>query len=415
MNFLRCSMNEPANANILLVTRPCRPVIFCPYRTSSMVKLELLLCISLAFLCFPRAGNAGDSFLGHTWGKLARNNRLVIGYLGGSITEGAGASDASRTSWRALTTDWFKRRFPQADISEANAAIGGTGSELGAFRCQRDLICKKPDLVFVEFAVNDSKSPEAKVVASMEGIVRQILAGNPEIDIVFVYTTMRDAEKYSEGEELRSVSYHQRVAGHYGIPSINVGKALRTAILEGRATWESMTKDGTHPLDAGYSLYAGKVCEFLEAHIGDMPPPAKSALPRALSENPMETAKMLDGWSANAPGWNREDISLANRFPHRITSCVPGTELTVPFSGSVIGVYWLVARDSGNIEYSIDGGPLRTVSSWDQYALQFDRANYRILEDGLPQGQHLLMLRVSETKAEQSAGNWIRIGAFLSR
>lgn len=229
MNSLRYSMNEPGSAHILLVTKPSRSVIFCPYRTSSMVKFHRLLCISLAFLCFQHAGNAEDSFLGHTWGKLTRNHRLVIGYFGGSITEGAGASDASRTSWRALTTDWFKRRFPQADISEVNAAIGGTGSELGAFRCHQDLICKKPDLVFVEFAVNDSKSPEAKVVASMEGIVRQIWAEDPEIDIVFVYTTMRGAEKYSEGEELRSVSYHQRVADHYGIPSINVGKALRTA------------------------------------------------------------------------------------------------------------------------------------------------------------------------------------------
>ena len=117
--------------------------------------------------------------LGRTFAKLANKKQLTIGYFGGSITAGAGASNAAKTSWRARTTAWFKEHFPEAAITEVNAAIGGTGSDLGAFRCANDLLTKDPDLVFIEFAVNDGGTPELRVKRSMEGVVRQILTSNP--------------------------------------------------------------------------------------------------------------------------------------------------------------------------------------------------------------------------------------------
>ena len=34
--------------------------------------------------------------------------------------------------------------------------MGGTGSDLGVFRLQHDVLRQRPDLVFIEFAVNDA-------------------------------------------------------------------------------------------------------------------------------------------------------------------------------------------------------------------------------------------------------------------
>lgn len=39
-----------------------------------------------------------------------------------------------------------------------DAAIGGTGSQLGAFRLKRDVSRFHPDLVFLDFTVNDFPS-----------------------------------------------------------------------------------------------------------------------------------------------------------------------------------------------------------------------------------------------------------------
>jgi hypothetical protein len=53
------------------------------------------------------------------------------------------------------------------------------------------------------------------------------------------------------------------------------------------------------------------------------------------------------------------------------------------------------------------------VSSWDKYALHFNRAHYALLADDLAPQKHKLTLQISPEKDEQSQGTAIRIGAFL--
>jgi lysophospholipase L1-like esterase len=352
--------------------------------------------------------------LGRSVARLKKDKALKIGYFGGSITAGAGASNAAKTSWRALTTLWFKDRFPDAAITEINAAIGGTGSDLGAFRCQTDLLKHDPDLVFVEFAVNDGGGGELRVKRSMEGIVRQIWLANPYADVVFIYTTTKSLfPAYAKGELPKAVGYHQEVARHYGIPEINVGRVMAERIIKGDDSWETLTTDGVHPNDAGYALYMETIKAFLESHLSDPAGPALIDLPDPLTKDPFCGAHFEDATTLSAPGWKKEDKSLGGHYPHYIAASEPGTELVQRFSGTTIGVYWLIAPDSGDIEWSIDDGKPRRLSSWDKYALKYARANYAILADDLSSGEHTLKITVLGEKNAQSKGTWIRIGAFL--
>ena len=89
--------------------------------------------------------------MGNVLKKLRDGQPVKIAYLGGSITAAKG--------WRIKTREWFSQEFPKAKVSEIHAAIGGTGSNLGVYRVQRDALKYKPDLLFVEFAVNDGGAP----------------------------------------------------------------------------------------------------------------------------------------------------------------------------------------------------------------------------------------------------------------
>lgn len=91
--------------------------------------------------------------LNNTYFMLTIRKSLCIGYFGGSITEGGLLQD--ETAWHALTTSWFKEKYMDCKIRSVQAAIGGTGSDLGIFRCDSDLLSHKPDLIFIEFVVND--------------------------------------------------------------------------------------------------------------------------------------------------------------------------------------------------------------------------------------------------------------------
>ena len=89
--------------------------------------------------------------------KLSQGKEVVIAAIGGSITEGAGASKQEEC-YVSRFVDGLRTRYPEADIKFVNAGIGGTPSTLGVMRYERDVtevLGQNPDLVLVEFAVND--------------------------------------------------------------------------------------------------------------------------------------------------------------------------------------------------------------------------------------------------------------------
>ena len=145
-----------------------------------------------------------------------------------------------------------------------------------------------------------------------------------------------------------------------------------------------------------------------------MPAPLYDALPlsaRLIDAYPLTDLRAQPDTSIEH-GWSQLFFHLCGRWPTTIGANQPGAELSFEFEGSNLGVYWMMASDSGDIDYCIDGGEWQHMSSWDHYCLRFARANFHMLARDLPAGKHTAVLRVSDVKNEQSAGRWVRIGAF---
>jgi len=210
--------------------------------------------------CRPRGG------LPNFFVKLEAGAEVRIAYLGGSIT--------AQPGWRPKTLRWFQDQYPKAKVSEINAAIGGTGSDLGVFRLERDVLRHNPDQVFVEFAVNDGGAAPEDIYRTMEGIVRQTWRADPAADICFVYTLVAGfVPTLQEGKFPRAASAMEKLADHYGIPSIHMGMEVARLAKEGKLVWaapkpktdaekEAMkdklifAADGVHPYtDTGHQLY----------------------------------------------------------------------------------------------------------------------------------------------------------------
>jgi hypothetical protein len=220
------------------------------------------------------------------------------------------------------------------------------------------------------------------------------------------------AEFYDRGELPPTVRLHQQVAAHYRIPGLNMGRAIWEEIHAGKAAWQEMLPDNTHPSDAGMAIYAAQIREFLEEHRKDAASGAR-ALPPPLTVDPLEDAHMVEVTDVETAGWKRDDETAARFFPHSIAASVPGTELHYSFEGTAVGFFWVIAPDSGDMEWSVDGAPAKRASSWDSYALRFTRKNYTILDDSLPPGRHELTVRVLGEHNPQSQGTAIRIGWLL--
>ena len=199
-----------------------------------------------SFADFDRRAEAGES--------------LTVAFFGGSLTWGAMASNPQKTSYRALLGRHFAERYPKAHFTFVDAAIGGTGSRLGVFRLQRDVLAYKPDLVFLEFTVNDDAyDVPPPTLASYESLVRRIVSeGNCPVEIMFLATR----GMVSEGTTDKMAGYlaHQRIAEAY---QTGVGDAIRllqakvkNGTLDLDKAWPPVLLDMIHPTDLGYAVYA---------------------------------------------------------------------------------------------------------------------------------------------------------------
>lgn len=329
-----------------------------------------------------------------------------IAFLGGSITEGAGASShANRYSTRTVSA--LGKRYPEVKFEEVNAGIGGTPSALGMFRLERDVLSKKPDLLFVEFAVNDGGDPNCG--RFMEAIVRESLAYDPKLPIVFLYTFSASMyEGYRQGQDPRSVCIHREIAEYYRIPQINLGPDLAQKIYDYGGNYLNFMKDGAHPSDDGYATYTDTIMANLFQKDFDIILPEKP-----LSETVFQNPRMIFAEDLVQEGWCISSHSLCGRTPNYVYASAPGTKLHFSFEGCILGTLCGIEKDTGDLSVTVDGKDFGVVSTWDEYALRFNRGTYLLLADNLAPGHHEVVLEILPTKKEKSEGTFIRIGALL--
>lgn len=351
--------------------------------------------------------------------KLKNGNAMTVAFIGGSVTVGAGASDESDTSYRALTCKYLKQRFPQT-FHFVNAAIGGTDSSYGAFRLKEHVFKHGPvDLLFVEFAVNDSGNRTMSVRA-MEGIVRQAKRFNPHIDICFLYLANQPgAEHYSRtGRPQDNVIHHEDVAEHYGIPSIHIANRIYRMIESGAVRWEDLSGDAVHPNDHGYSLYARFLQHFLEEVLvaDDSDTLNFPVLPSPMDPYCYENADLIStqkvvnvsGWRM-VRGWTTEQTCSWRPPADILLGETPGAGFQIRFTGTAVGIVLLIGMDTGDIDFSIDGGQYRTVQIFDRHCELFYRPRIVLFADDLVPAPHTVDIRISDQKHERSVGHAIRI------
>ncbi len=123
-----------------------------------------------------QAGNVGR--IEKVLKKAAIGEDITLGFIGGSITQGAGAIPIHEKSYARIFTDQFKERYAKnSKVKLVKAGVGGTPSELGMIRFERDVLRdgqEQPDLIVIEFAVND-EGDETKGKC-YESLVRKAMA-----------------------------------------------------------------------------------------------------------------------------------------------------------------------------------------------------------------------------------------------
>ncbi len=186
--------------------------------------------------------------------RAMEGERIRVAFLGGSITAGAAATTAEGC-YAYLVYSWWKERFPDAEIEYINAGVGATTSKFGVARVQEDVLSKEPDIVFVEFSVNDSDDEVFR--EAFEGLIRTILL-DPGEPAVFMFNNVL----YDSGYNAERV--HNEIGKYYDLPIVSMKASIFEEIRNGRIKNTDISADNLHPNDYGHRLVAGVICQLLE-------------------------------------------------------------------------------------------------------------------------------------------------------
>lgn len=230
--------------------------------------------------------------------RAANGESLVIGFLGGSITQGS-LSSTPKNCYAYLVYEWWKKSFPNAAFSFVNGGIGGTTSHYGGARAWKDVLCYRPDIVTVDFSVNDDANEFFE--ETYEGTLRRLLAAPSAPAVVVLNNVFYDTGKNAQ-------NYHNRIADHYGIPHVSIKDTVYPDVESGKIVRADITPDNLHPNDKGHRLVADEICKLLDSIKAEMEEEtiageniegkstkteASVLLPAPLTENACEHSRLI--------------------------------------------------------------------------------------------------------------------------
>ncbi len=177
--------------------------------------------------------------------KAKTGEKITIGYIGGSITEGTSAGASLCYAKRSY--EYFAKTFGTgSNVGYVNAGLSGTSSVLGVLRAQRDLLSKKPDVIFIEYSVNDQGSIQYQ--KAFESLTKKCLMQENEPAVIILIT--RSQTGGSCQPQMAAV------AKNYNLPVISVDNAISNALKSGKMTWGDYASDQFHPHVSGHQLVA---------------------------------------------------------------------------------------------------------------------------------------------------------------
>jgi lysophospholipase L1-like esterase len=380
-------------------------------RLSAICLTAMLTAVSAGPL--PRLSAAEPSFAEFDR-RAAAGERLNVVFFGASLTWGANASDPQLTSFRAVIARRLEETYPQARFKFWDAAIGGTGSQLGVFRFERDVLRRKPDLVFLDFSANDDiGSAKPETLASYESLVRRIIldAKAPVVQVIFPFK-WNVVQGNLDGMPRREA--HLAIAKAYRAPAGDAIQLAQERVRAGKTTIEQLWPvDGVHPCDVGYGLFADAAWDAFRQAVRDK---VVCAAPEAMLYKPtyMTNARVRVASFTSLPeGWRVGKPSVVSAFFDMLMSRwlddvaiaagkTPG-RLRVSLSGSTVMLFGESTPTSGKYRVYLDGKLVQRKSNDGKQVFdEYDAADFakriggkaylvQVLAEGLdPAVEHVL-------------------------
>ena len=205
------------------------------------------LFVLVAVVAMPvRAAAAVDETMNEpcrTLRRLEAGKHQHMVAVGTSLTAGG--------AWVCQVYERLSQRFQGGRVSLTNAGIGGSASrDVG--RIDRAVLPRNPDLVFIEFAINDAFEGYGISVnqarANLDAMIDRIHAHNSDCEVILM--TMNAVAGSAADVRPHLEDYYQMyrdVAHERGLLLVDIYPQWKQLLEEDRARFDRYIPDGLHP------------------------------------------------------------------------------------------------------------------------------------------------------------------------
>ncbi|MGN1401073.1 MAG: GDSL-type esterase/lipase family protein [Bacillus sp. (in: firmicutes)] len=328
----------------------------------------------------------------NVYDKIEAQEPITYLIIGDSIGRGSGASN-NQAKWNSLLEN--KMWWTQSISMKGDHLVqsGATAFE-GLFRLQtqKETYSKNYDVIFIVFGENDRKyMTDHEFSILYEALIRQVKDLYPQGEIVTITESSLVDQDF--------ILAIERISQHYNTLNINMAEAF----LDSGKSEGALTKDGIHPNDEGYRIYADQIYNGLMETASSNK--ELSSITYPLHDQSADIMFEIYADYNKQKGFTREQDYFVGREK--------GDFIEFSFEGSLLGVKLLRSPDGGTVDVWIDGEHYTTMSTW----WPFVRERYLYISSGLQPGYHSVRFEVTgETTNKLAAGeSSVRLSSIIKR
>jgi lysophospholipase L1-like esterase len=357
--------------------------------------------------------------------KLRRGETVSVVVLGGSITTGHQAKPPASAGWAGLVARWWREKAAGTNgkIEYHNAGASGTDSAFGSVRVRDQVLVYEPDVVFVEFAVNDQWLNSRVRRRSYEGVLRQLLAGSGRSVILLALNEKANPNKSTRAEE-------EQIGAHYGLPTLVWADWVKLSAWDLYFTGN----EAIHPNNEGHAGIAAGITAYLDAVWDSLPPddaipPVDAGMPEALVSGEFQNITLIGGSDTDAlvvplesTGWQTRKAILPDEWINSgkglltgWTTDKPDADLRIRVRGKSVGALFTESDQYRNGLAWIEDGdgtekPKVTINAYVSYRTGYYGYAYAEIADNLdPAKEYILHLAVNTGGKQNASTNVIAV------
>ena len=191
------------------------------------------------------------------------NRAINIVCHGHSVPAGYFKTPQVRTfdAYPSLFHRALSERYPHAVINVIVTAIGGENSESGAARFQRDVLSLRPDLVTIDYGLNDRGIGLARAEQAWRKMITQSQAAGIKV-ILLTPTPDKAAHLDDQNDPLNQHARQIRqLAQEYQVGIVDSLDAF-TAKIQSGVPLAKLMSQSNHPNRRGHELVAGALMKW---------------------------------------------------------------------------------------------------------------------------------------------------------